>query len=63
MSKMENGQQKDANIAPNMARATIKVRVLDDPKRSEDEFLDRLEVSEVSRKPGPMCHWLVFSHI
>jgi hypothetical protein len=48
MAKMENGQQKHANIAPNMARATIKVRVLVDPKRSEDEFLDRLEVSEVS---------------
>eukprot|EP00804_Cyclotella_cryptica_P008475 CCRYP_003984-RA/>CCRYP_003984-RA protein AED:0.03 eAED:0.03 QI:216/1/1/1/1/1/4/279/698 len=46
MSKMENGQQAGAHVAPNMARATIKVRVLDDPKRSEDEFLDRLEVSE-----------------
>ena len=30
----------------NLARATVNVRVLDDPNHSEDEFLDRLEVSE-----------------
>lgn len=48
MSKMENGKHNDSNPTASMARATIKVRVLDDPDQSEDEFLDRLEVSEVS---------------
>jgi 2-isopropylmalate synthase len=49
MSKMENGKSKNSDGAvtkTNLARATVKVRILDDPNHSEDEFLDRLEVSE-----------------
>lgn len=46
MSKMENGKHNNDGIPTNLARATVKVRVLDDPNHSEDEFLDRLEVSE-----------------
>ncbi|KAL9181716.1 hypothetical protein ACHAXT_012059 [Thalassiosira profunda] len=51
MSKMENGQgtgSEDASGIPsNLARATVKVRVLDDPNHSDDDdFLDRLEVAE-----------------
>ena len=45
MSKME--KEKSSSVSKtNLARATVNVRVLDDPNHSEDEFLDRLEVSE-----------------
>jgi hypothetical protein len=44
---MENGKHNSLNPTANMARATVKVRVIDDPD-NEDEFLDQLEVSEVS---------------
>lgn len=45
MSKME--KEKSSSVSKtNLARATVNVRVIDDPNHSEDEFLDRLEVSE-----------------
>ncbi len=43
MSKMEN--DKSTSTKTNLARATVNVRVLDDPNH-EDDFLDRLEVAE-----------------
>jgi 2-isopropylmalate synthase len=48
MSKMENDKSNNggAVIKTNLARATVNVRVLDDPNLGEDEFLDRLEVAE-----------------
>jgi len=51
MALMENGQHSNDNgdrlgFSRNMARATVKVRLLDDPNHSSEEFLDRLEVSE-----------------
>jgi len=57
MSKMENYGLKNGNsgedaisiktVPSSLARATVKVRVLDDPNHADDEdFLDRLEVSE-----------------
>ena len=42
MAKMEN---KDSGTKTNLARATVKVRVLIDPNL-EEKYLDRLEVSE-----------------
>ena len=48
MSKMESGKHNSANPTASMARATVKVRILDNLDASEDDFLDRLEVSEVS---------------
>eukprot|EP01083_Nonionella_stella_P224439 798905_1 len=55
MSKMESHGSRHGNsgedamgLTPtSLARATVKVRVLDDPNHPDDEdFLDRLEVSE-----------------
>ncbi len=48
MSKMENDKSRNGGevTKTNLARATVNVRVLDDPNHGEDEFLDRLEVSE-----------------
>ncbi|KAK1736410.1 alpha-isopropylmalate/homocitrate synthase family protein [Skeletonema marinoi] len=48
MSKMENDKTTNGGTVTktNLARATVNVRVLDDPNHEEDEFLDRLEVAE-----------------
>ncbi len=48
MSKMEtHGMEHHATTMPSsLARATVKVRVLDDLEHSGNDFLDRLEVSE-----------------
>lgn len=48
MSKMENDKSRNGGTVTktNLARATVNVRVLDDPNHGEDEFLDRLEVAE-----------------
>lgn len=50
MSKMnKDGGGRDNAMGPvssKLARATVKVRVLDDPDHTGDDFLDRLEVSE-----------------
>lgn len=53
MAKMESRRYGDAsNTVPNkLARATVKVRVLDDPDGEGQGFLDHLEVSEGS---GPV---------
>ena len=58
MAKMESRRYEDAaaGTPPKLARATVKVRVLDDPddhdaEGGREDFLDRLEVAEGS---GPV---------
>jgi len=48
MSKMETHglDHHDTSMPSSLARATVKVRVLDDHDHTDDDFLDRLEVSE-----------------
>ena len=51
MALMEKDQHSNKEgerlgLTKNMARATVKVRVLDDPDHLSEDFLDRLEVSE-----------------
>jgi response regulator of citrate/malate metabolism len=51
MSKMENGKPLDGQSSTNnMARATIKARVFDEENKSGEDFVDMLEVSEVSQR-------------
>lgn len=48
MSKMETHglEHHDTTMPSSLARATVKVRVLDDLEHTGNDFLDRLEVSE-----------------
>lgn len=65
MSKMEKGKSSDKygaedvalGIPSGLARATVKVRILDDPNHPDD-YIDRLEVAEGNGPVDALAHAL-----